>query len=81
MAEKCYYVLGKILSAHENELISLYRRTFRSVAIMENIQMSLAWQCYRWMLLVRDKLFRHGCIVRGARRATKLFYMHSFSFW
>ncbi|MCP3653585.1 MAG: zinc-binding domain-containing protein [Herbaspirillum sp.] len=51
--------LGAILGVDANSLSALFRRTFRS-GTMDNFQKSLAWQCYRGALPVRDKLYRHG---------------------
>ena len=51
--------LGETLGVDEGCLSGLFWRTFRS-GIMDNFQKSLAWQCYRGALPVRDKLYRHG---------------------
>ncbi len=58
-------VLGETLGADESELAGLFRRTF-GPGTMDNFQKSLAWQCYRKALPVRDKLHRHGSAVSRA---------------
>ncbi|GAB1599396.1 hypothetical protein Ahia01_000216800, partial [Argonauta hians] len=52
-------VLGETLTVDDDQLAGLFRRTF-GPGPMDNFQRSLAWQCYRGALPVRDKLFRHG---------------------
>ena len=52
-------VLGESLGADEGQLADLFRRTF-GPKYLNNYQKSLAWQCYRSALPVRDKLSRHG---------------------
>jgi hypothetical protein len=63
VAGKSDDVLGETLGIDEEELAGLFRRTF-SPGTMDNFQKSLAWQCYRKALPVRDKLYRHGSAVR-----------------
>jgi hypothetical protein len=55
-------VLGETLGVDGKKLAALYRRTF-GPGPMDNFQKSLAWQCYRGALPVRDKLYRHGSAV------------------
>jgi hypothetical protein len=55
-------VLGETLGIDGEKLAALYRRTF-GPGPMDNFQKSLAWQCYRGALPVRDKLHRHGSAV------------------
>lgn len=59
-------VLGATLGIDEDELTSLFWKTFRSKIVMHNLQMSSAWQCYRWVLPIWDKLSKHGYNVRQA---------------
>lgn len=47
VAGKCDGVLGETLGVDDDELASLFRSTFRLGTIMDNFQMSLAWQCHR----------------------------------
>ncbi|XP_036366636.1 uncharacterized protein LOC118766888 [Octopus sinensis] len=47
------------LGLGDNQLDSLFRRTF-GPGCLDNFPKSLAWQCYRGALPIRDKLARHG---------------------
>ena len=51
--------LGANLGVDEDYLTRLFQTTF-GPGPMDNHQRSLAWQCYRGALPVRDKLYRHG---------------------
>lgn len=55
------------------ELDSLFGKIFQSGNIMDNFKMSLVWHCYLEELLIRNKLYRLGGLVRGAHRVTKPF--------
>lgn len=57
-------VLGETLGVDEDELAGLFRRTFGPVTSMDNVQKSVAWQCYRGALPVRGKLYRHRSAAR-----------------
>lgn len=79
VAGKCVDVLRETLGVDEDELASLFRRTFQWEIIMNNFQMLLVSQCYREWGHYRFDMNSTDMdgLVRSASRATKPFYMHS----
>lgn len=82
VAVKCDGVHEETPGVDGNELVILFRRTFWSGNIMDYFQISLASQCHRKLLPVRDKLSRHGYTpdvhVRSVHRVTKPYCTDTF---